>query len=215
MKNIWKNSLIIILFILLFLFKDNIYTLFDTKEYNFNYLKEIELNNYKKEYEELIDIKNNNEYLISKIIYRDIYDFYNKMIISKGSNYNIEKGDIVVSENSLVGVIDKVDDTSSTVNLLYNKNLKISVKVNDTYGILESKNDKLYVTNIVSEANVNIGDIVYTSGLTNIMGNIAIASVNNIKTTEDKLEYILEVKELTNLKDLKYVMIIHKESDDS
>ena len=208
MKKIIKDSLIFILFIVVFIAKDSIYLLFDKKEYNFNYVKDIELNYYKEEYEKLSNMKNNNNYLISKIIYRDIYSFYKKIIISKGKNYNIKKGDVVVSEESLVGIIEKVDSTSSTVKLLYNNDLKVSVKVGNTYGILESKNNKLYVTNIVSEASINKGDIIYTSGLTDIMGNIPIAKVVNIKESEDKLEKILEVKELTNLKDLKYVMII-------
>ena len=89
--------------------------------------------------------------------------------------------------------------------------MKISVKINDTYGILECINNKLFVNNIVSEASISIGDVIYTSGLTNIMGDIPIAKVINIKESEDKLEKILEVKELTDLKDLKYVMIISGE----
>ena len=211
MKKIIKDSLIFILFIVVFIAKDSIYLLFDKKEYNFNYVKDIELNYYKEEYEKLSNIKKNNNYLISKIIYRDIYSFYKKIVISKGKNYNIKNGDVVVSEESLVGIIEKVDSTSSTVKLLYNNDLKVSVKVGNTYGILESKNNKLYVTNIVSEASINKGDIIYTSGLTDIMGNIPVAKVIDIKESEDKLEKILEVKELTNLKDLKYVMIISGE----
>ena len=211
MKKIFKDSLLFILFIVVFITKDSIYLLFDKKEYNFNYLKENELNYYKTEYENLSNIKNDNNYLISKIIYRDIYSFYKKMVISKGKNYNIKKGDVVVSEDSLVGIIEKVDNTSSTVKLLYNSDLKISVKINDTYGILECINNKLFVNNIVSEASISIGDVIYTSGLTNIMGDIPIAKVINIKESEDKLEKILEVKELTDLKDLKYVMIISGE----
>ena len=219
MKNIWKNSLIFIIFISFFIFKDSIYNLFDNKELNFNYLKENELNYYKEEYENLLKIHNmnleNNNYILSKIIYRDIYDFYNQMLINKGSNDNIKKGDVVVSENSLVGVISKVNKNSSYVNLLYNKDLKVSVKINDTYGILESINNKLYVTNVVSESNINIGDVIYTSGLTSITGSIPVGIVNNISTTKDKLSMIIEVDEISNLKDINYVVVISKEESDS
>ena len=51
MKKIFKDSLLFILFIVVFITKDSIYLLFDKKEYNFNYLKENELNYYKTEIE--------------------------------------------------------------------------------------------------------------------------------------------------------------------
>lgn len=213
MKNILKNSLILILLIIIIMIKDYIYTYMDKKEYDFNFYKENELNYYKKEYQELLNIKKDTNYLISKIIYRNIYDFYNEIRITKGKNYNIKKGNLVVYENYLVGVINNVNNTSSTVLLLHNSKLKLSVKINDTYGILESKDDKLYVRNIVSESNIEVGDIIYTSGLTDKMENIPIGKVKSIKVTNDKLEKILEVKEFVNLKDLKYVMIINEKSE--
>ncbi|MBE6161489.1 MAG: rod shape-determining protein MreC [Firmicutes bacterium] len=213
MKNILKNSLIVILFILFILFKDSIYELYDNKEYNFNYLKENELLYYKNEYQKISEIKKDNKYIFSKIIFRDIYDFYNKMIISKGKNYNIKKGDLVVSESSLVGIVESVSKKSSSVILLYNPDLKLSVKINDTYGILESKNNKLYVKNIISESNIQKGDIVYTSGLTDKMENIPIGKVINVEETNEKIEKIVEVEGLTNLKELKYIMVIHEVGD--
>ena len=214
MENIWKNSLLILIFLVLFLFKDSLYNLLDKKEYNFDFIKENELEYYKTEYEKLSGIKNDNNYLISKIIFRNVYDFYNEITITKGKNYNIKKGDIVVSEDSLVGIISEVNKTSSNVYLLKNPNVQISVKINDTYGILKSIDNKLYVKNIVSEAKINEGDLIYTSGLTNILPNILIGKVKKVEVSEDKLEKILEIEENVDLKDLDYVMIINnKESD--
>ena len=135
MKRIWENSLIFVIFIAFFIFKDSIYKLLDSKELNFNYLKENELNYYKEEYEKLlkiynIDLEYNNNYNLSKIIYRDIYDFYNEMLISKGEKDGIKKGDAVVTSEGLIGVVSKLEKNSSYVDLLYNKDLKISVKIN-------------------------------------------------------------------------------------
>jgi rod shape-determining protein MreC len=216
MKKILQNSWLFIFFILAFLFKENIYKLFNPAEYNFNYIKENELNYYKEEYQKLLNIYNldvleEKEYILSKIIYRDVYDFYHKMVIAKGSKDDIKEGSVVVSTEGLVGIINKVNKNSSDVLILYNSDLKLSVKINDTYGILESDNNTLYIKNIVSDATINVGDIIYTSGLTKIEGDIPIATVKKISISKDKLSQIIEAKEIVNLKDIDYIMIINEE----
>lgn len=220
MNKILKNSWIFLIFIIMFLFKENIYSWFKPKDYNFNYLKENELDYYKNEYLKLLEennLKNDfeSDYIFTKIIYRNTYDFYNKLIVYKGKDYNIKKDSAVVTDNSLVGVVSKVNKNSSEVILLYNDDFKLSVKINDTYGILECKNNELYINNIVSESNIKIGDIVYTSGLTSIRENIPVAYVESINISKDKLTKIVKVKEISNLKDMKYLMILNnKESND-
>lgn len=204
----------------MFLFKENIYSWFKTKDYNFNYLKENELYYYKSEYLKLLEennLKNDfeSDYIFTKIIYRNTYDFYNKLIVYKGKDYDIKEDSAVVTDNSLVGVVSKVNKNSSEVILLYNDKFKLSVKINDTYGILESKNNELFINNIVSESNIKTGDIVYTSGLTSIRENIPVAYVETINISKDELTKIVKVKEISNLKDMKYLMILNnKESND-
>lgn len=220
MNKILKNSWIFLIFIIMFLFKENIYSWFKPKDYNFNYLKENELDYYKNEYLKLLEennLKNDfeSDYIFTKIIYRNTYDFYNKLIVYKGKDYNIKKDSAVVTDNSLVGVVSKVNKNSSEVILLYNDKFKLSVKINDTYGILESKNNELCINNIVSESNIKIGDIAYTSGLTNVRENIPVAYVESINISKDKLTKIVKVKEISNLKDMKYLIILNnKESND-
>ena len=94
--------------------------------------------------------------------------------------------------------------------LLYNNKFKLSVKINDIYGILESKNNELIVSNILSDSNVNVNDIVYTSGLTDIPENIPVAIVESVTLSKDKLSKKIKVKEISNLKDIDYLMIINK-----
>lgn len=215
MDKILKNSWIFIILILLLLFKENIYKIFYPQQYEFNYLKENELNYYKNEYLKVLDkydIKDfsANDYIYSKVIYRNIYDFYNKLVITKGKDYKINKNSAVVTNKSLVGLIDKVNKNSSDVILLYNNKFKLSVKINDIYGILESKNNELIVSNILSDSNVNVNDIVSTSGLTDIPENIPVAIVESVTLSKDKLSKKIKVKEISNLKDIDYLMIINK-----
>ena len=214
MKTILQNSIVFILFLCLFLSKDFLYNFFyGQKEINLDYLKTNETNYYKNEYEKLsnsyeIDYIKENDYVYSKIISRDVYSFYNEMIIFHGKDRGLKKGDAVVSQDGLVGIIKDSNKNSSYVRLLYDSNLKISVKINDSYGILESKEQKLVVTNLTKEAIVNVGDIIYTSGLTSIMGEIPVAKVTKINLSKDQLELVVEAEELVNLKDINYVVVI-------
>lgn len=220
MNKILKNSWIFIIFLLIFLLKENIYNLFEPKKYDFNYLKENELNYYKNEYLKLLEennLKNNldDDYIFTKVIYRNTYDFYNKLVVYKGKNDDVKKDSAVVTDNSLIGIISKVNKNNSEVILLYNDKFKLSVKINDTYGILECKNNELIINNIISESDIKTGDIVYTSGLTKVRENIPVAYVISTNISKDRLTKIVKVKEISNLKDIKYLMILNnKESND-
>ena len=214
MKNIIKNTILVLILIVLILFKDYLYMLFDKKEYDFNFIKEKELEYYKNEYEKIINIKNDNNYLISRIIYRNVYNFYNEITISKGENYNINEGDYVLSNDSLIGIVSEVENNSSKVSLLYNNKIQLSVKINDTYGILISDDNKLYVKNIIGDSIIDENDNIYTSGLTDIIPNILIGKVKKITTSKDKLERVVEVETISDIKKLDYVMILNKKGND-
>ena len=73
----------------------------------------------------------------------------------------------------------------------------------------------MYVKNIVSQTNIKVGDIIYTSGLTSITGNIPVGKVTKIDISKDKLSKTIEIKEIANLKDINYVVVISNEESDS
>ena len=149
-----------------------------------------------------------NKVIYSKKISHDIYEFYDKIVISKGSNDNIKKGNIVINENGLIGIISKVNKNSSEVKLITNSDTSISVKINNSYGILKSKDNKLYVENIKLDKKINIGDKVYTSGLTSIPEGIIIGTVSKVNKDSLELEYILDINSSNNFNNIKYVGVI-------
>lgn len=209
-----KNKMFYILLIviyLLFLSRD-----FILSNTNFNDLKtstnNITNNYYYEEYlklNELLDIDSSKLNIVyTKTLIRNIYDFYNKIEIKKGTNDHFMKGNIVLNSKGVVGIINKTNTSTSEVYLLTNPNINISVKVNDAYGILTSKDNIIYVKNIKLTHNINIGDKVYTSGLTNIPGNLIIGEVTNKYPDKLGLEYILEITSSANLDDLKYLGVV-------
>ena len=208
LKIIKENYLFLILFIIILL-KEPIYKLITIKENLYtpvkcaitesDYNKLLEFNN--------IDLIYETEYLNTYIIYKDIYNYLNEITIRGGKDQNLNKNPVIY-DNTLIGIIDKVNKNTSTIKLLTNKSSKISVKINDEVGLLEYKNNELIVSNISSKANIKIGDIIYTSGLGNIHDNIYIGLVKEIATDRKNIEYIIKVDYQIKIKDIDYVTIL-------
>jgi len=207
-KIIKEHYSIIIIFILI-LFKEQIYKLIDVKE---NVYTPVKCELLEREYNKLLEFNNidvtyNTEFINSYIIYKDIYNYMNEITINGGENQNFSRNPIIY-DNTLIGVISKVNDNSSIVKLVTNKDSKISVKINEEVGILEYENGKLLVNNISNYSNITIGDVVYTSGLGNIHENIFIGTVKNISLDNKGIEKNIEVDYKLKIKDIDYVTVL-------
>lgn len=208
-KNWFYISLIIIY--LIFLTKDSFIGLINNKDDIANSKCTLENNSIIKDYEKLLNFmnltENKQELIYSKVITREIYEFYDKITITKNENDNIKKGDIVINEYGLIGTISKVNKNSCEVSLITSNDTNISVKVGESYGILYSKDHKLKIKNMKIEGSIKEGDEVYTSGLTLVPEGIKIGKVKNIKKDELELEYILDIESIS-LHNLKYLGVI-------
>lgn len=154
---------------------------------------------------ELGDIENLNidsgNYIIGKVVFRDIYNFYDEVVINLGRDV-VEVGDAVVDSCGLVGIVYNTMNNLSYVKLL-SSNYNVSVKVNDTYGNLSM--GKITLLNKYSE--INVGDIVYTSGYGDVLGNIYVGKVESIKLDNDGLGKEVKVNYCDN-SNLNYVAIL-------
>lgn len=208
-KNWFYISLIIIY--LIFLTKDSFIGLINNKDNIANSKCTLENNNIMHDYERLLNFTNLNEnkqeLIYSKVITREIYEFYDKITITKNENANIKKGDIVINEYGLIGTISKVNKNSCEVTLITSNDTNISVKVGESYGMLYSKDHKLKIKNMKIEGSIKEGDEVYTSGLTLVPVGIKIGKVKNIEKDELELEYILDIESIS-LHNLKYLGVI-------
>ena len=157
----------------------------------------------KKELNDLVNI-NYEEGIIAKVILRDMYSFYDELVINVGSNDNINIYDSVICNGSLVGIVTKVNDKTSNVKLI-SSNYNISVKIGNTYGNL----NKGIITMIDKYSDISVGDLVYTSGLDNILSDIYIGKVKDVSLDEDGLsnKVIIEYEDNSNL---NYVYVVGK-----
>lgn len=209
-----KNAYIIILLViyLLFLCKDHLLGFLDNTDNLTSYIYDEKLEYYKEEYEDMQKLLNievlDYQAIYSKVILRDIYAFYDEITIGKGSYDGVSKGDLVVNEKGVIGLVKSVNNHTSIVELLTNSNIELSVKINQSYGILTSVDNEIIVKNVKLDDEIKVGDFVTTSGLTSVPGEILVGKVSEIKTDTLGLEYILEVDAVAYLQDISYVAVL-------
>lgn len=210
----YKDYIILLGVFLLFLFASQINRFLiainpnlNTSKIVINYDKHLkeELDNIKKIKD--IDFNDNLDIIVSRVKYRDVYEYSNTLTIFKGTKNNVNVGDAVLTNNGLVGVISKTYDYYSVVSLITNKKSNISVKINDAIGVLKMKNSKLVVTSINNYKNISIGDEIYTSGLGNLPDNIYVGKVKSVSLNDTEIEKVIEVDIENRLDTLDYLFI--------
>lgn len=138
---------------------------------------------------------------VSKVILRDFYSFYSEIVIDVGEEEKVKTNDVVINEEGLIGIVYQVDKRSSKVKLL-SSDYNISVRVGDTYGNFNNG-----IVNMVDKnSNVTIGDLVYTSGLDDVLGEVFIGIVTDVREDSDNLGKILCVDYVDNT-NLNYVVV--------
>lgn len=215
MKNKYKDYILLIVAFLIILLSGSVSKILIKTDNKLNYEK-MESNycsSIEKDYNELLksnEFLNNSSLnlIISKVMFRDIYEFSDYITIYKGSNNDIKEGMPVIDDNGLIGIISSVKKNTSIVKLITNKTTNISVKINDSYGILKSLDGKVFVSDFSYYDNINIGDKIYTSGIGNIKGDIYIGEVIDIKLNETEIEKIVEVKLASNINKLNYLYVV-------
>ena len=210
----YKDYIILLGVFLLFLFASQINRFLiainpnlDTSKIVINYNKHLkeELDNIKIIND--IEFDDNLDIIVSRVKYRDVYEYSNTLTIFKGSKNNINIGDAVLTNNGLVGIISKTYDYYSVVSLITNKESNISVKINDAVGVLKLENSKLVVTSINNYKNISIGDEIYTSGLGNLPDNIYVGKVKKVSLNDTEIEKVIEVDIENRLDTLDYLFV--------
>lgn len=210
----YKDNILLLIVFLLFIFSGSINRFLiainpnlDTKNIELNYdkyLKE-ELDNIKKINN--IEFNNDLNLQVSRVKYRNVYEYSDTLTIYKGFKNNVFVNDVVLNNDGLIGIVTKTYDYYSIVTLITNKSSNISVKINDAIGILKVIDNTLVVTNINNYEKVNIDDEIYTSGLGNLPDNIYIGKVKSINLNNTEIEKVIEVDLNDRLEKLDYVFI--------
>ena len=154
------------------------------------------------EYKNLLNISDDLEYnfVTSKIISKSNLSYTKSVILSSGKNDNITLGSPVIYENSLLGFISELGNTSSRLisitdgtvkipSIIFEKNLNI---------IVSGNNDKyLEILNLNNFPNIKDGDKVFTSGDGNkFPENLFIGTIKTKKNGDFIVEPSLDINRL-------------------
>lgn len=199
-------------------------SLFTIKNYNIddnvidgiNLELEEEVNNLK----DMLNLDNSQyKFIHANVIKRDL-NFYQTLTIDKGKKDGINLDMAVISNNSLIGRVIKVTNSSSVIKLLSSSNddMKVSViiKSNDLeiHGILNKyfeKENLIQVDSISKSADIKVGDKVYTSGLGGIYPNgIYIGEVLEIGENDLGINQIVKIKPQINYDNIRFVSVIDR-----
>ena len=154
------------------------------------------------EYKNLLNISDDIEYnfVTSKIISRSNLSYTKSVILASGKNDNITLGSPVIYQNSLLGFINELGNTSSRLisitdgtvkipSIIFEKNLNI---------IVSGNNDKyLEILNLNNFPNIKDGDKVFTSGDGNkFPENLFIGTIKTKKNGDYIVEPSLDINRL-------------------
>ena len=134
------------------------------------------------------------DYVMSRILYYDPTGFDLFVIVEGGRNKGIREGDLVVTENSVVGVVESVFGSTSRVITPYNKKFSVTVVV----GMKRKKyiyrggfpEGSLLHVNI--EDKVKVGEKVYIAELRRKVPPFLVGKVREVKKGRDP--FFKEVK---------------------
>lgn len=208
MKLIYKNTSLVVVFIITYIFFGIILKLDISKSISYYEEKTINLENTIKLLQNELNIFKNTEYSFktSKLLFNNEYN-YNTGIINLGKTDNIKKGMYIVNNHNLVGLITNVKNNISYVSFL-TKNIEIPVVINNTLGILcgyDLKTDLYLICNINNYENIRVGDTGLTVRDEYNPISYFIGTVTKIK--DNNYEKQIYLKSNINIYEIEYVSV--------
>lgn len=212
--------------------KDKLYKKYQklSKKYKKIELMEAKYEESKKEIHDLKKVLKLNktlsesEYLNATVITRNIGYFYNEITIDKGEKNHIKKNMAVITDDGLIGTINKTSRLNSVVKLItnddINNKISVKIKINEDeflYGLMvgyDKKTKCFIIEGIADNKEIPIGSMVTTTGLgSDIPSGILIGRVEKIKKDNFDLSRTLLVRSDVNFDNINYVTVLKKKDN--
>jgi rod shape-determining protein MreC len=178
----------------------------------------VELREIAGDYQRLADLLDytsaaeNQETVAADVINYDQNGLIRTIVINRGSRDGVSEGMPVVTKQGLVGRIINVTANASRVLLVTDSSSFVSARLQTSraQGSIQGQlTGNLRMIMIPLDANVQIGDVVVTSGLGgNFPPDIVIGQVTSNRQFEFELNQQAEIRSLVNFNTLEIVLII-------
>ena len=180
-------------------------------------LKEAKLENLRLNH--MVEFKQRTNYqtVTGKIIGKTLIQTRNNITINIGENDSVKIGMPVITDKGLVGKIVATSGNYSIAQILFNKDLKVSAKVQRSRvdGIIAWDGEgKIRMKNVSKSADVKVGDVIITSEYSNSFpAGIPIGFVTTDNTLDNLFKNI-EVECFVNFETVEEVFVLKYLSDD-
>lgn len=170
-------------------------------------------------YEEFYDIKVQNQdyqFAYGTVVSRDVADPYGSFVINAGSTSGIEVNDPVIYGNYVVGIIKKVNLSTSVVYTVLDPRINIGAYESATreYGYVSGdsallKDGLCKLQGLDRTSSIVSGGIVCTSGSGGVFPHgLIIGEIDSVKDDEITASTYATIKPYTKLNDLTDVFVI-------
>jgi rod shape-determining protein MreC len=153
-----------------------------------------------------------NEYVSAAVIGVDTSPFLRYVIINRGSDDGLRRGMPVVTHQGLVGRIVSVLPNAARVQLITDSSSRINVQMQKS-GAEASLNGSLTgdisLQSIPQDAEVNVGDVIITSGLGgDYPSDLIVGQISGVRRRPSELFQTASVQPVVDFAALKVVLVI-------
>lgn len=174
----------------------------------------VEIEKENERFKELLEYKASHpelKLLLCQVIGLDPTNLSNTLVIDRGSEDGVAAGMAVVSSGILVGKVEKVDESSSTVVLVVSKDSIVQVMLQDsrTTGILRGGASGMALENIPLDTSIAKNENIITSGLGGrLPKGIYVGNAGSETSTKSDIFKTILVKSPVNFSKLEYLFVI-------
>lgn len=159
------------------------------------------------------------DYLVAKVIARDPDRITNTVLIDIGQTDGVKERMPVVTADGLVGRVLEVHAGKSIVQLLLDRNCRVSAIIqrhSRTQGIVMSENETFYLRHVPLRSDVEVDDVVISSGLGNIFPvGLMIGTVTALGDEEQGLFREVVLTPGVNFANLEEVFVLKARATES
>ncbi len=157
------------------------------------------------------------------VIYRPADTFLNQVVINKGSNDGIIEDAAIITPKGLIGKIETVNANHSIVRLLTTQsdNNRVSVRIQISPAITaeailqryDANTGAFEVTLLDTNATINVGNTVITSGLGGIFpAGLLVGTVSEVQQLPNSLAVTVFVTPAADFHRFDYVLVVFREN---
>ncbi len=158
--------------------------------------------------------------LIAELLSVDLDPFRQRFVLNKGTRNGVYEGQPLLGAQGIIGQIDKVGPFSSVAILISDPNhalLGVIARSGHRSLVVGTGNiDKLELQYVTNTADIQIGDLVITSGLDDrYPTDYPVAEITSIQQVAGEPFAKVEAKPLVNLNKIREILLIWPEGKDT